>query len=705
MKSKIKILYIDDNPLDKALVRDALEREHGGFELTEAANRKEFEKLLSEQKFDLVLSDFNILGYEGLQVIDYIKTNYSEIPIIIVTGTGSEETAVEAMKRSASDYIIKSPRHIKKLPHSIKKAIQVSRLQKSQEIISHISNAVLKTYTLSEFIQFIKKETGRLIDTSNFFVALYDETSNTFELPYYHDAFDNVETFPAEKTISHYVAKTQKSLLAKLDDLIRLEKKGIIKRIGTDSLVWMGIPLKIEDKVTGVMVAQSYTDPNAYDTDDLELLEIISATISLAIHNKKKEEELKDVNKLLSARNKELKEKIHEIEKYADELKKSKEKAEESDRLKSAFLANISHEIRTPMNGILGFAELLKEPKLTGEQQRQYINIINKSGRRMLNIINDIVQISKIESGQEKLFVSEVNINEQVDFIYKFFKPEAENKGLQLKLKTPTTTDKLILKTDREKLYSILTNLVKNAIKYTDSGSIEIGYKIEENKKQSFVEFYVSDTGIGIPKDRQKAIFERFVQADIEDRDAREGAGLGLAITKAYVELMGGKISVDSMEGKGSVFSFTLPCSSVKNIKKATSINIPHNDITIEKKLNILVAEDDETSLQFLSVILKSISNKILKAANGAEAVEICKQHPDIDIILLDIQMPVMNGYEATRQIRQFNPDVVIIAQTAFALPDDEKKVKEAGCNGYISKPIKTDKLLSIIKELTQPHA
>lgn len=237
------------------------------------------------------------------------------------------------------------------------------------------------------------------------------------------------------------------------------------------------------------------------------------------------------------------------------ELLFAKEKAEESDRLKSAFLANMSHEIRTPMNGILGFAELLKEPELTGLDQQKYIGIIESSGQRMLNTINDLIEISKLEAGQMYISLSDVKINAQLEDLYAFFQPEVENKGLQLLYNGTMFDPDLVIKTDREKLYGVLTNIIKNAIKYTNEGSIEIGYLVKTN----FIEFFVKDTGIGIPKDRQQAIFDRFVQADVSKSRPYEGAGLGLSITKAYVEMLGGKIRLESEEGKGSVFYFTLP--------------------------------------------------------------------------------------------------------------------------------------------------
>ncbi|MFT6849029.1 MAG: PAS domain S-box-containing protein, partial [Cryomorphaceae bacterium] len=257
--------------------------------------------------------------------------------------------------------------------------------------------------------------------------------------------------------------------------------------------------------------------------------------------------------------NKELLFQNKEKEKRAKELIIAKEQAEESDRLKSAFLANMSHEIRTPMNGILGFSELLKEPDLTGETQREYIGIIENSGHRMLNILNDIVSISKIESGLMEVNMQETDINEHIGFIHSFFKLEIEGKGIRFLIKKSLQGKKAHIESDSEKIYGILTNIIKNAIKFTTEGTIELGYQLKTEKESSELEFYVKDTGIGIPKDRQKQIFDRFIQADVSGKMAYQGAGLGLSISKAYVELLGGKMWMESEEEKGSIFYFTLP--------------------------------------------------------------------------------------------------------------------------------------------------
>ena len=743
---------------------------------------------------------------------------------------------------SANIIYLNAKPHLLNISHDI---TERKRAEKVQKILYNITNAVLTTNNLGELIGIISEEMGTIIDTSNFFVALYDEKTDTFSLPYYRDSFDKFITFPAAKTITRYVVETEKSLLANLDKLTELEKAGKIELHGTDSLIWLGIPLKVSEKVTGAMVTQSYTDKNAFNESDKELLEIISSQISLAIHRKKTEQELQILNEELASQNKEYvvlnkelnesvehikqinaelnkaKEKVEESEKkykalyenaplsyqsldnngnfidinptwiktlgytreeiignwfgdflhpdfvehfrknfsnfkkngfihnvqfkikhkqgnylfiafegivgynpngsikqtfctfkdittefyVKEELIKAKEHAEESDRLKSAFLANMSHEIRTPMNGILGFSKLLKERGLTGKQQQKYIDIIEKGGARMLNIINDIVNISKIESGQMEVNIQLSNINEQIEYIYTFFKPDIEGKGMQFSFLNSLPSKEAIIKTDREKVYAILTNLVKNAIKYSEKGSIELGYNLKKDSELPELEFYIKDTGIGIPTGRQEAIFERFIQADIEDKLARQGAGLGLSISKAYVEMLGGKIWVESEEenltaGKkgGSTFYFTLPYQPQIKIENIDRHEISHPiELSSINNLKVLIVEDDEASEEFISIIVQKFANKILKVRTGAEAVEACHNNTDIDLVLMDIQLPEMNGYEATRKIREFNKDMIIIAQTAFAIKGDSEKAIAVGCNDYITKPIKIEELEKLI--------
>ena len=292
-----------------------------------------------------------------------------------------------------------------------------------------------------------------------------------------------------------------------------------------------------------------------------------------------------------------------------------------------------------------------------------------------------------------------MDIYDKMKDLYSFFKPEATKKGIQLVYKNNLSEKKTTLRTDTDKFSSILTNLIKNAIKFTNQGNIELGYNIKKKKKITLVEFYVKDSGIGIPKNRQKAVFDRFIQADIEDKKANQGSGLGLAISKAYAEMLGGKIWVESEEEKGSTFYFTIEHSSTPELKYITKnggqIFIEDN---ISRKLNILVVEDDQTSQELISILVENLAEKIIQLGSGLEAIEKCRNNDDIDLILMDIQLPDLNGYEATKQIRKFNKDVVIIAQTAYALAGDKEKAINIGCNDYISKPIDREELLGKIE-------
>jgi CheY-like chemotaxis protein len=267
---------------------------------------------------------------------------------------------------------------------------------------------------------------------------------------------------------------------------------------------------------------------------------------------------------------------------------------------------------------------------------------------------------------------------------------------LNLFIRNSLSLSEANLKTDREKLYAILTNLIKNALKFTEVGYIEIGCQ----RKNDYLEFHVKDTGIGIPEDRQQAIFERFIQADVTNRMAKQGAGLGLSISKAYVEMLGGSIWLESILGNGSTFYFTLPCIGVLE-KQTEDVTIVTSERTQNpiKNLQVLIAEDDEVSERLILQHIKVFSQSVSIARNGVEAVEMCRSNPNFDLILMDIEMPKLNGYDATRQIRLFNKEVIIVAQTAFGFSSDREKTLEAGCSDYISKPIKSVELRAIIEK------
>ncbi|HLO91196.1 MAG TPA: ATP-binding protein [Lentimicrobium sp.] len=374
-------------------------------------------------------------------------------------------------------------------------------------------------------------------------------------------------------------------------------------------------------------------------------------------------------------------------------LIEARDKAEESDRLKTAFLANMSHEIRTPMNGILGFIELLKEPGLPARHKNEYLDLMNISGQRLLSTINDIIEISRIEAGKVDTCITPVNLNELVHYYTEFFKPEAEVKNIALfsgHLVDPV--DALIM-ADRPKLDGILTNLVKNALKFTKSGSVEINSDIDDGN----VVICVKDTGKGIPLNRQKAIFERFIQADMNHTRDYEGAGLGLAIVKAYVDIMGGTIWVESEEGKGSTFFVKFPYVKANTINGHETGTPQQVNLDCPAK-SILIAEDDNVSFKLMKYFLSSTGLNIIRAVNGRECIDILGKNPEISLIFMDVKMPDMDGLEATVQIRRLNPEIPVIALTAYAMEGDKDSALQAGCTDYLTKPIGKQKILETIE-------
>ncbi len=380
------------------------------------------------------------------------------------------------------------------------------------------------------------------------------------------------------------------------------------------------------------------------------------------------------------------------------ELREAKEKAEESDRLKSEFLANMSHEIRTPMNGIMGFASMLDEEDIDREQKKLYIDIIKNSSNQLMRIIDDILEISILETRQVKVAENKVNINKLFLELFTQYDHQAKNNKTPLYIKTGLPDDKALVMADEVKLRKVLCNLIDNAFRYTDKGYIEFGYKLKGKE----LEFYVKDTGIGIAKDKQQMIFNRFSQAGKRITREYGGLGLGLSIAKENTELMGGRIYVESEESKGSKFVFFIPYKPVKESQdKESADHVPDVDSNSVTP-NILVAEDDEINFFYLNTLIKKIGNhiNIIHAKTGKEAVDICKERDDIDLVLMDIKLPEMNGLDAIREIRKFAPRLNIIVQSAYATFEDRHKALEAGSNDFLAKPINVDLLKDILNKI-----
>ncbi len=384
-------------------------------------------------------------------------------------------------------------------------------------------------------------------------------------------------------------------------------------------------------------------------------------------------------------------------------LKTALIKATESDRLKSAFLATMSHELRTPLNAIIGFSDLI-DRSLPIDDILKYSEIINSSGEHLLSIVNDLFDISLIESGEINMIEKEVVLHTVLNNVYEIVKAKQQRDGkdnVEINMVIPVENRELTVVTDETKLSQILINLIKNSLKFTQRGHIKFGYNIETKKDGSTLIFFVEDTGIGIEKDKHEVIFEIFRQG--EDSLNREygGTGIGLSISKKLVELMKGEIWVESELGAGSTFYFTIPLNGfIKKNPKAK------DSMTKEKPgegRTILIVEDDEMSFEYLVSVLNVLNINVIRARNGEESVALCKENTNIDLILMDINMPIMDGYTATKEIKEFRPKLPIIAQTAHAIAGDYEKAIDAGCDDYISKPIKKEDLLKKIDFFMNP--
>jgi len=376
-------------------------------------------------------------------------------------------------------------------------------------------------------------------------------------------------------------------------------------------------------------------------------------------------------------------------------MRKAKERAEVADKLKTSFLANMSHEIRTPINAVIGFADLLNDPDLLEDEKTEYINTIQVNGELLLSLINDIIDIAKIESGQLKISKNEFSLEQIFEEIYlsaRSMLVTMEKPHLLLDYNIDSSLKSKSIISDQYRLIQIINNLINNAIKFNDEGKIEFGVSLNEKDKP---EFYVRDTGIGIPEKDINMIFDRFGQVESAlDRNIG-GTGLGLSISKSLVNILGGHITVSSQEGKGSEFVFTIDATNMTT----TNGNREKKKITFKGK-KILIVEDTESNYRLLNILLEKQGAETIWALTGNQGISICKNSKDIDLVLMDINLPDVDGYEATSQIKAFKPNLPIVAQTAYAMAGEKVKSIEFGCDDYIAKPIIPEKLFNIISNL-----
>jgi len=535
------------------------------------------------------------------------------------------------------------------------------RIERVQQLIYEISKAVHTTENLDQLFQIIKEQLSTIMDTKNFFIALYNKETDSLTLPFFRDEKDQFDSIPAGKTLTAYVIRQNKPVLADSILISELEEKGEVELVGTPCKVWLGVPLRAEDEIVGVISLQSYDDENAFSERDLQILQFISSQAGLSIDRKRAEQNL-----IIA-----------------------KQKAEEAAMAKQQFLSTMSHEIRTPLNAVIGMTHLLfqENPR---EDQLEYLNALKFSGENLLVLINDILDFSKIDAG--KVFFEEISfsIKELINGIKQTFIYRTEEKGLKLMVMVDAGIADYVLG-DSTRLNQVLTNLIGNAIKFTEKGSVKIEIKlVKETNRLVEIEFSVQDTGIGIPADKLEYIFDSFTQAGPDTTRKYGGTGLGLAISKKLLELQNSDLMIESTPGKGSRFFFQLTFK--KSPEKSTQVLT----MDLEEKFDqlkgkrILHVEDNEVNQIVAEKLLVKKGIQVDHAGNGKEALEKLTKN-NYDLILMDLHMPEMNGYEAAKAIRvDKDPkisSIPIIAITASVMMEVQEQVQECGMNDFILKP------------------
>jgi len=538
-----------------------------------------------------------------------------------------------------------------------------------QEILFNISTAALKQYDIKEIYPIIVQELSKIWDTNNFFIALYDNASETLSLPFFTDEKDNFYEIPTKKTITGYVINNNKSVLLKQKDLKLLDESGDIDLVGTPCKVWMGVPLKVENDIIGVMCLQDYYNEDKFSQDDLYIMDFIANQIAIALQRRM----------------------------MLDNIILARRKAEDAAQSKQQFMSTMSHEIRTPLNEVIGITNLLLQggPR---EDQMDYIKALKFSGNHLLTLVNDVLDYNKMESGKIIFEQTQFNLSDFLNEILRSYSFRSKAKNLSFDIKKANDLPAEVIG-DPIRLNQILSNLLSNALKFTTHGSIHVMVKeLSRTANQSKMEFTVTDTGIGIPKDKHSLIFDSFTQASPDTTRHFGGTGLGLAICKKLIELQGGTITIDSEPDKGSTFRFVISFGISEKAQPPTT-EVPENFSGLEGK-KILVAEDNKINFFVANKFLIGWGISVTHAENGQIALDLLEKE-NFDLVLMDLHMPVMDGIEATRIIRKSENqkvrDIPIVALTAAIMSESHDKIEDLNINDYVLKPFKPHDLFERI--------
>lgn len=541
----------------------------------------------------------------------------------------------------------------------------IKRAQLIQKVLFNITNAVHLKTKLEDLLHLITSELSKLMECSHLYIAFYDKEKDVFTSMTENDTVESFPEWPATASLTGKVVKERHSLLIKKDAFNDLVKKGEVKLIGEPSEVWLGVPLFTDDEVFGAVVVQSYTNPDAYDQKSVDLMEFVSQQMSLSIQRQQN---------LIG-------------------LIEAKKKAEESDLLKTAFLNNLSHEIRTPLNGIVGLTAMFDEPYTNPQDRKSFSEMITENSRQLTAIIDNIINAAAIEAGQENVRFKVIDLQAVLNEIVAKYSERNTNNQLEFEADITLEDEFGSFVTDKEKLVKIIDAVLDNAMKFTKEGRVILSCYSADKQ----VHLLIQDTGIGIASEDQQRIFERFQKVEKQQHTLYRGNGLGLTIAKAYVALLEGEINLISTPDEGTTIHIILPAKLDNKSffkEKTMDKNLPN-----KRKIKILIVEDEYTNMFFLRSAFKGKNFELITAGNGQKAVSLFEQSTGFDLVLMDLKLPLMNGFQAAEKIKKIQPDIPIIAVTAYALRGDKEKAFAAGCDDYIAKPFLKIELINVISK------
>jgi PAS domain S-box-containing protein len=620
-----------------------------------------FEEAVNKYIDDLVVPDE--LKDEAVQIDDLATLNRKEVRQTIRKDKSGNKIHVSVI---ASTIVISD---VAVALLGIYRNITTERKnQLLQEILYNISTAALKQFDIKDIYPTIVQELSKIWDTNNFYIALYDKGSQTMSLPFFADEKDNFNEIPIpiKGTITGWVINKNRPVLLKEDDIKKMEEAGDVDLVGTPCKVWMGVPLKVENEIIGVMCLQDYNSEDKFSREDLIVLEFIANQIAIAIQRRS----------------------------MLDNLILARQKAEEAAQAKQQFMSTMSHEIRTPLNEVIGITNLLIQGN-PREDQMDLVKTLRFSGNHLMTLVNDVLDYNKMESGKIVFEQTQFNLFDFLDEIKRSYFFRSTEKKLDFNIVKDNNLPVDVIG-DPIRLHQVLSNLLSNALKFTLKGGITVYVKeTERNGNHSKIEFTVKDTGIGIPKEKHNEIFDSFTQASTDTTRRFGGTGMGLAICKKLVELQEGYIRVESELNKGSSFIFSLSFGVASKHQQSTGSGASETFKGLEGK-RILVAEDNKINFFVANKFLVGWGVKVTHAENGQLVLELLEKE-EFDLILMDLHMPILDGIEASRIIRNSdNPKIKnlpIVALTAAIMSESHDKILDLNINDYVLKPFKPQDL------------